>query len=274
MILAAASPLLAQQLVDQAAEKPVEFICPMDPEVRSKVPGKCPRCSMKLVAGLPDPREFRMNIQTSERPIRAGIPTQLIFEAVDPKDGKSVRDFEVIHEKLFHLFIVSSDAAVFAHEHPIKRFGPEFDLEWTFPKPGMYRLLCDYFPLGATPQLTVKTIFVAEGPGSAISALPSNTKVSLASEPAVPVAGMRTQLHFHLQPGNDLVPWLGAWGHILVASEDMVDLIHTHPFIAEGDDQMQFNVIFPRAGKYRMWVQFERQKIVNTATFSVDVTAL
>lgn len=273
LLLSAAAPLLGQQ---QAGfpEKPVEFICPMDPEVRSKVPGICPRCSMKLLPGLPDPREFRMDIIHTSRPVRAGIPTELTFTAIDPKDGKPVRDFEEIHEKLFHLFIVSSDLKVFAHEHPVKEFGPEFHLEWTFPLPGMYRLMCDYFPMGATPQLTVKTLFVADGPRSPVAALESNTKVSFSTEPAVPLSGMRTQLHFHLDPVEGLVPWLGAWGHILVASDDLVDLIHTHPFIADGDQAMQFNVIFPRAGHYRIWVQFERKKLVNTVTFSVDVKAL
>ena len=29
------------------------FVCPMDPEVRSKGPGKCPRCGMTLVPGIP-----------------------------------------------------------------------------------------------------------------------------------------------------------------------------------------------------------------------------
>lgn len=266
--------MLAQKLDKEPAEKPIEFICPMDPEVRSKVPGTCPRCSMKLLPGLPDPREFRMKIEVKDQPARAGVPAQLSFVAIDPKDGKAVRDFEMIHEKLFHLFIVSSDMSVFAHEHPVKQFGPQFDLDWTFPKPGMYRLMCDYFPMGATPQLTVQTVFVADGPGQPVVPPPSNTKVTLSTEPAVPVAGMRTQLHFKLSPADGIVPWLGAWGHILVASEDLVDLIHTHPFIAEGNDEMQFNVIFPRAGKYRMWVQFERQELVNTAIFSVDVTAL
>ncbi len=273
LLLSAAAPLLAQQSAEPP-EKPVEFICPMDPEVRSIVPGTCPRCSMKLVPGLPDPREFLMNLRHASRPVRAGIPTELIFTAVDPKDGKLVRDFEVIHEKLFHLFIVSQDLKVFAHEHPVKEFGPEFHLEWTFPLPGMYRLMCDYFPMGATPQLTVKTLFVTDGPGSPVTAPESNTEVSFSTEPANPLSGMRTQLHFQLNPSEGLIPWLGAWGHILVASDDLVDLIHTHPFIADGGKQMQFNVIFPRPVKYRIWVQFERQQLVNTVTFPVDVQAL
>jgi len=37
------------------AQQAIEFTCPMDRDVRSKTPGKCPRCGMTLVANLPDP---------------------------------------------------------------------------------------------------------------------------------------------------------------------------------------------------------------------------
>ncbi len=61
---------------------------------------------------------------------------------------------------------------------------------------------------------------------------------------------------------------------MLAASDDLIDLIHEHPFLADGGSQIQFNVIFPRARTYRMWVQFQRQGVVNTAHFDVPVSAL
>lgn len=268
-----ASGAMAQEIAEPP-ENPVEFVCPMDKDVTAKTPGKCPRCGMKLVAGLPDFVEYHINLRTAPKPVRAGVPAKLTFVVTDPRTGKAVRDFEVVHEKLFHLFVVSGDLEVFAHEHPEKDFGPEFELTWTFPKPGMYRLMADYFPLGGTPQITVQTLFVAPGPGAPLPPLESNTEVRLETEPAKPIAGMRTRLYFTLTPANELVPWLGAWGHVLVASRDTVDLIHTHPFIATGSERMQFNVIFPRPGQHRVWVQFERAGVVNSHQFDVAVSAL
>ena len=58
---------------------------------------------------------------------------------------------------------------------------------------------------------------------------------------------------------------------MLVASDDLIELIHTHPFIADGGPQMQLNIHFPRAQTYRIRVQFQRQGVVNTAQFDVPV---
>ena len=58
---------------------------------------------------------------------------------------------------------------------------------------------------------------------------------------------------------------------MLVASDDLIDMIHTHPFLADGSAEMQFQLIFPRARVYRMWVQFQRQGVVNTVHFDIPV---
>ena len=98
--------------------------------------------------------------------------------------------------------------------------------------------------------------------------------VELVTDPQQPISGAKTQMYFHVKPGEDLEKYLGAWGHMLVASDDLIDLIHEHPFIADGGPQIQFNVIFPRAKSYRVWVQFQRKGVVNTAHFDVPVKEL
>jgi hypothetical protein len=68
-------------------------------------------------------------------------------------------------------------------------------------------------------------------------------------------------------------------GHMLAASSDLIDLMHTHPFLVTDPEggtvkQIQFNLIFPREGIYRVWVQFQRKGVVNTAVFNIPVTVL
>src|SRR5579863_9361100 len=102
-----------------ADDPDVEFVCPMDKDVRSKVPGKCPRCGMTLVAGIPDAHEFPVRITTAPKIMKPGEETLLTFHIEDPLTSKTVRDFEIMHERLFHLFLISQDMQFFEHVHPI-----------------------------------------------------------------------------------------------------------------------------------------------------------
>jgi hypothetical protein len=81
-------------------------------------------------------------------------------------------------------------------------------------------------------------------------------------------------MYFRLTPADGLEKYIGAWAHMLAASDDLIDLIHTHPFIADGGPQLEFTLEFPRARTYRVWVQFQRKGVVNTAHFDVPVKEL
>ena len=52
---------------------------------------------------------------------------------------------------------------------------------------------------------------------------------------------------------------------------DLIDMMHTHPFIADGGSEMQFNLVFPRPRMHRVWVQFQRDGVINTVHFDVPV---
>jgi hypothetical protein len=222
-----------------------------------------------------------MDLTLIPRMPRVKQPVELVFKVTDPKTAEPVHKFEVIHEKLFHMFIVSQDLSFFLHDHPMVEKDGVFRFQASLPKTGMYRVLADYYPTGATPQLTAKTFFVPGGGWQPAHPEPDlaakhtgNMDVELSTEPPVPLAGLKTMLFFHLKPGEGLEPYLGAWAHMLAASDDLIDLIHTHPFLADGGPHVQFNVIFPRARTYRMWVQFQRKGVVNTAVFTIPVSEL
>lgn len=263
-------------------EPPLEFICPMHPDVRSGQPGRCPRCGMDLVANLPDRVEYPLHLRLTPSSLHPGGAVQMAFTVTDPKTGNRVSDFQVIHEKLYHLFIVSQDLQYFIHDHPEQGSDGVFRFNTVLPKAGMYRVLSDFYPQGGTPQLIVKTIVV---PGASIAPgarlMPElspkqsgNMQVSLTMQPEQPIAGAKTLLFFHLDPADGVEPYLGAWSHMLATSDDLIDITHDHPFIADGGPVMQFNMIFPRPRVYRLWVQFQRKGMVNTAIFDVPVSEL
>jgi hypothetical protein len=262
------------------AQTPV-YVCPMDPDIRSSKPGVCSRCGMKLLNRIPDAVEYPVELRVSPSAPRPHQPAQLEFTVLNPWSGHSVSSFQPVHEKLLHLFVVSQNLDFFAHEHPSLGSDGRFRIKFEFPNAGMYRALADFYPDGGVPQIAAKTVIVP-GPSQRPAVLSkdysakdaSNLKVELVTEPPQPTPGAKTMLFFRVAPGDGLEPYLGAWGHMLAASDDLIDLIHTHPFSADGGPQIQFNLIFPRARTYRLWVQFQRKGVVNTAHFDVPVHAL
>jgi hypothetical protein len=279
--------ILYSLLAGQASQSvgPLDYVCPMDPDVRSAVSGKCPRCGMALTLGILDPVEYGVQVKTHPRLVRAGQPMELSFSVTDPS-GKPVVDFGIVHEKLFHLFIVSEDLNFFLHEHPDLAEDRSFRFTTRLPKPGMYRVLCDFYPKGGTPQLLTRTLLIPPATGAPFpfetaqlnpdlsEKKCANLDVEVVTGSAPPIAGMKTRMVFRLSPADGIEPYLGAWGHMLAVSDDLVDVMHTHPFLADGGPRVQFDLIFPRVRTYRVWVQFQRAGIVNTAVFNVPVATL
>jgi hypothetical protein len=256
------------------------WICPMDKDIRSLTAGNCPRCGMKLTTDVPEPAEYHLNLSVIPRAPEPQKPARLIFDIHDPWKDNRVTKFTVVHEKLFHAFIVSEDLQFFVHDHPVWKDNT-FQYDVKFPKPGLYRILGDFYPEAATPQLIAKSVIV---PGDAPAPKPlekdyspkdsDNLKVELSTVPPQPIAAQNTQLRFQLSPSEGIEKYLGAWGHMLAASDDLIDMMHTHPFIADGGPQIQFNLVFPRARAYRVWVQFQRNGVVNTVHFDIPVKEL
>jgi hypothetical protein len=267
----------------------------MDKDVRAAGPGKCPRCGMRLEANLPEPNEYRMRVTSVPPVVRAGAPVLLKFEVGDPATGAPVTAYEWMHERLFHLFLVSQDLAWFAHEHPQPGKPGTFVFPALLPKQGAYRLAADFYPSEATPQFLTRTIITAGAPSGAIAETPTltadlaakqgtNLRVELRMQPEQPLAGQETLLFFKLSPDDGIETYLGAWGHMLAASDDLIDMIHDHPTYVDGVEapalkkawpaEVQFNLLFPRERIYRLWVQFQRRGVVNTLAFTVPVKAL
>ena len=202
-------------------DAPLDYVCPMDADVRAATPRVCPRCGMKLVMGIPDPEEYPLRLTLEPTQVRAREKVELLFTVENPETGKIVSRFETVHERLFHLFIVNADLQYFVHDHPKYKGAGEFRYAATFPKPGMYRVLGDFYPEGATPQLAPKTIFVSGAPVSledaklTVDVAPQkaqNSEVDLTMDPLRPVAGGATRLYFRFKPSNGLERYLGRVG--------------------------------------------------------------
>ena len=253
------------------------YVCPMDPDVRSNAPGNCRRCGMALRADIPDPVEFHLDLTSVPSPPEPARTATLEFSVHDPWKDRPVHDFVVVHEKLFHAFVVGQDLNYFNHGHPTLQGDGVFTYPIVLPTGGVFRVLGDFYPDGATPQLITETLVVpgaAPGPPQLSRDYSAksdrNMTVSLTMLPQEATAGTRTQMAFHVDPADGFEKYLGAWGHMLAASDDLIDMIHLHPIRAV-DADVRFDVVFPRARPYRVWVQFQRKGVVNTVHFDIPV---
>jgi hypothetical protein len=271
------------------------YFCPMHPDITSKTAGSCPKCGMAFVFGDPwNQREYRIALATVPSAPKAGQPTRFRFAVEDPDSKKTVTTFAVVHDKQFHLFVVSQDLEHFAHIHPEQQSDGAWVIDHTLPVAGNYRVFTDFMPLGGTPQVLASTVVTAGYTGDLASSVPTlapdkastktvgETTVHLTPEPPEIVAGRATRLKYQLAvkgiPVTDLEPYLAAWGHTLILSEDAFEYVHAHPIeylpTAEpnphGGPTVTFEAIFPKPGRYRLWTQFKRRGEVSTASFTVE----
>jgi Heavy metal binding domain len=71
------------QIAPNPSKDPIYF-CPMDKDIRSNTPGTCSRCGMKLVAGVPDPVEFHLDLTVAPKALRPNENVRLKFDVHDP----------------------------------------------------------------------------------------------------------------------------------------------------------------------------------------------
>lgn len=274
------------------------FICPMHPNEVKAEPGTCSICGMTLVAGDPmATADYLLRVATEPRAPRAGQKTRFKFSVVHPLTGAPVTDFAEVHDKLFHLFIISRDMQHFFHEHPVKDADGSFSYEHTLPAAGHYMLFADFMPVGGGPQMIAKPLVTAGFDGDITASVPrltadkswirtvNGTTVELQIDPSSLIAGEETDVPIRFvdeksgAPVTNLQRYLGAFGHAMMLNDDMTEHVHAHPeemlegtdVTAGGGPDLVFHALFPKPGAYRIWLQFLRNDTLSTVPFTVRV---
>jgi rRNA maturation protein Nop10 len=224
------------------------WVCPMHPDYTMDIDGVCPRCGMKLVHASPfDVRDYRLDFRTVPAVVKAGQPAKFLFRIFHPGSGEAVTKFEVVHERQFHLFVISQDMEYFQHIHPEEKPNGEWSIDVTLPRAGYYKVLSDFMPAGGAPQFIARPLVTAGYagdlasdsahlmPDSVATKTVDDITATLTYDPPAFAAGQYGHLNFHLtdsasgKPISDLQTYLGAFGHTLIMSEDMADYVHSHP---------------------------------------------
>src|SRR5262245_47053839 len=123
-------------------------------------------------------RPYALDVIAAPRHPAAGEPVELelrvrMATSLERREGT---DFEILHERLMHVFIVSDDLQDFAHEHP-ELAGPGlFRLTHRFARPGRYRIFADVAPKDAGSQVLAATLAVgAPAAGTPVAGAPTPT---------------------------------------------------------------------------------------------------
>lgn len=242
---------------DAADDTTTAWVCPMHPDYTSDIEGTCPRCGMKLVHGAPfDVRDYQLDFQTIPKVVKAGQKATLLFRISHPGTGQPITKFETVHEKQYHLFVISQDMEHFEHIHPQESPDGTWKIDVTLPRPGYYKVLSDFLPGGGSAQFIARPLVTAgysgdlEGDSAHLVADTELTKTvddltaTVSFDPPTFVVGQYGHMTFHLtdssthRPVTDLQTYLGAFGHTLIMSEDMSEYVHSHPLdiLAMPDD--------------------------------------
>jgi hypothetical protein len=282
------------------------YMCPMHPDYTSEQSGTCPRCGMRLVLATPfDMRDERLEFQTIPPLAKAGTPVTLLFNVLRPASNEQVTQFELVHDRLYHVFVISQDMTQYFHIHPQQRPDGRWAVDVTLPVPGYYTVLSDFLPKGGSPQFIARPLVTAGvtadiihagahlEPDRNLTKTVDDMTAHVAYEPQPFVAGQYGHLTFHLTdtatgaPIHDLQTYLGAFAHTLIMSEDMVDYVHSHPIDAlppdanleqlRGGPDVTVEGLIPKPGRYRAWTQFRRHGTVHTFVYTftaIDVGEL
>ncbi len=228
-------------------------------------------------------KPFLLDLTTSPRHPMAGdtVDLEIRVRMAESLEQREVVDFDVQHERLMHLFVVSEDLAEFAHEHPEPVAPGVFRLTHRFARPVRYRIFADVAPRDAGGQMLSATVSVGGVLSPAAVPTPARPNVGLSLElppGGVPV-GRTVTVVARLRdasgrPLRDLEPWLGALGHLLLVHRDATTFAHAHPDDREAgigrDGRLPFLVRLPKPGWYKGWLQFRRGGRVETVELLIE----
>ncbi|WP_051174277.1 hypothetical protein [Amycolatopsis orientalis] len=239
-----------------------------------------------------------VNLAVHSPGARAGGLAEVRIALADGATGRPVDDLLVHDNALIHLVVISPTGRLW-HLHPV-RVGPgDYRVKFTPPESGTYAVAAELARRGGGVQLVRTTMPVAAGAESPAEPVPAG------AGPRV-VGG--NPVDIDIEPGTpttitarfaraDLQPWLGMLGHLIVVGPITGDgrvgadaaaaptWAHVHSMIPQSPGMpgkpdetvaaygpaVPFTYTFAAPGKYRIWLQAERDYTVLTVPMQLEI---
>jgi len=229
---------------------------------------------------------------------QAGQPVTLTVTIRDADTGDLVDDLVRTHQVWMHMILTRSDLGTFAHIHPEPSGVPgTYTVKAILPTTGTYTLHTEFRRQGQMVDVLDTHQVTVPGPTPTPATVPDtdvrswnghSVGIALDGQPHVGEASDFT-LRFTDAAGrpiDDLQPYLGAAGHVVVMRADGSTFAHRHAETFDDQDRPVFalpgttfgpdldlHVTFDRPGAYRLWAQFRLgDGTVITAPFVVHVS--
>jgi hypothetical protein len=232
------------------------------------------------VGGLAVAAEGYRLVPTRSR-LAVGRPDRLAFRILGP-DGGPVTDVDPEQGGVpLHLIVVGRDLGSFQHLHPTVAADGTWSTPITVSQPGVHRAFVDFTVDGEAHTLGVDLVVPGRfrpRPLPAPAAVSSVAGHQVALATAHVSAGHRAELAYRItedgRPAAGLEPYLGARGHLVVLREGDLAYLHVHPEDGRlGAGEVAFTASFPSPGRYRLFLQFQREGRVHTVAHTMEVVS-
>lgn len=235
------------------------------------------------------PLPYKLKVVDWPKNAKAGASTVLKLQVIDSKTGAVQKKFDEAHTKYFHLLVASKDLNWFLHEHPTMDASGTWSVPIKFPAGTDYWVYGDVAPSGKGSQVLINSVKVS-GPKPTwntnlvltTSSVDRGLKAKFATLQPIQI-GKKSSIEIRLtdaktgKAAGDTIPWLGAAGHLMIFHQDGQTVVHSHP---EEDKEnaalvkkgvVRFNGRFPKAGKYKVYAQFNWKGKIHTLPFAIEV---
>jgi len=235
----------------------------------------------------PELEGFKLVVDTAQLSMGAMQPFR--FKIVDAK-GAAVKDYAVEQTKQLHMIVVRRDLTGYQHVHPILGSDGSWSTTLDVPAGGTWRVIADVVPMVAgvaRHRLALGSDIVVSGPGTDRSLPASDVRSSVDGDsvlmdgaPSVAAGGglLRFSIGQNNKPVAGLLPYLGAYGHLVALRVDDLAYTHLHPLAAASTGRsttstIEFMAKVPTPGTYRLFLQYDPGDGVHTSEFTVEVKA-
>ncbi|RBQ18564.1 hypothetical protein DP939_18885 [Spongiactinospora rosea] len=244
-----------------------------------------------------------VNLAVEAPSATAGRATELRLRLTDASTGRLVDDFLIHHDALVHLMIVGPTGRLW-HLHPIRVAPGDYRATFVPEGGGAYAVAAEVARRGGGVQLARAPVALQVGGERATAPAPEGlgtrtvdgTRVRLSATPS----GAAMTISARIGDKADLQPWLGMVGHLIMvgpfddrdgevgaAALSASTWAHGHAMpimsnaaqsppdetVAAFGPGLAFTHTFTAPGRYRLWIQAERDYSVMTIPFVLDVPA-